>query len=63
MVVLPEVMVSVDEDAEAVVVGTGIPTGTLFVYDRRRGKVVALCGLELSTSAELDEAPYSGFGW
>jgi hypothetical protein len=31
VVVLPEVMVSADEEAEAVVVGTGIPTGTLLV--------------------------------
>jgi hypothetical protein len=31
LVVLPEVIVSVDDDAEAVVVGTGIPTGTLLV--------------------------------
>jgi hypothetical protein len=30
-VVLPEVIVSAEEDPEAVVVGTGIPMGTLLV--------------------------------
>lgn len=61
-VVLPDVIVSEDEDAVAVVGGTGIPMGTLLVYDRRRGNAVALCGLELRTSVELELAPYSGFG-
>jgi len=62
LTVVPEVIVSADEDAEPVAVGTGMPRGTLLVYDRRRGNGVALCGLELSTSAELEAAPYSGFG-
>jgi hypothetical protein len=31
VVLLPEVMVSAEEDADAVVVATGIPTGTLLV--------------------------------
>jgi hypothetical protein len=30
-VVLPDVIVSVDDEAEAVVVGTGMPMGTLLV--------------------------------
>jgi hypothetical protein len=46
-------MVSVDDEAD-VVVGIGIPTGTLLVYGLRLGAAVSLWGLELSTSAEVE---------
>jgi hypothetical protein len=45
----------------------GIPMGTLFVYDRRRGMAASigeLCGLlEPWASVEVEVAKYSGFGW
>jgi hypothetical protein len=55
-------MVSDEEEAEVVVVGMGLPMGTLLVYDRRRGIAVGLEGLELSTSVDVEQPEYSGLG-